>query len=1035
VPRPFDENYGVLDWGSDIAANVGSSIYDAFTNPFQREQERLDREGRAWYENIAIPTPFGAISPFSSMNRIGTGMVTDLFQAAQEPVNIAASYYSGLPTVEPVSKLGGESLRDITAAGFELPIPIGGPLGSLPEVKVTNPYALETIEKVGGEALEELSDPTNIPGAFIGAGGMLGRAATGAERALAGMGAVSGIGGGVPELVGGLESVTTEGLTPESYGRIIEGLMGIGFGGLSASGLAAPSIQPKIDSSGTPLATTLNERLGLPEGFVIPGNVDINLEGITEALPFQYDPTQVGMGLGGLTVKGPEVEIAAEPIVEPAPIVEAAIAPAQVEEPIEVEPIIEKEPPIQISPKEELGLIVSDLKQKYGEKNWRKEMTEVEKSTFGEAQLAAVQAPVQKEIEIAPKAEIAAPVQGPTAIQPPITALPPVQPPGIPPPKEPVISEEPPRPAGKLSPLSLFDRIVRPTLVNLAKTNPTIGRLVKSYDAYHTKIASENIADVKEVTSGVNKAGEQKIIRFLDGETGIKLDQHETKVATSLRTTLDKIANLAEQNQVLVGYRQGYFPRKYEDKFEWDISPRSFGTKNMPLGHLEKSRKGNRQNFRRDFKVLEEYINEATRRISEAKFLGKDLGFVTGKQYTGERPTVEYVEKAISKVTGRERSSTPARFADRLRKITALGDLAFAALYQPAQAAHTASTVGLRRATRAAFQTITNFSKEQLEATRSGALWPNISHEVSKAVGDKGYMHGIPTMDKVMRVHANVAGRLLAQDAKRGNSYARRQIDSLGLKLDDVNLESKAGQAISDKTQFRTGTLDLPLWTHSPLGKLAFQYSSFAYAHGRFVADMFKHPVKNFGQIMRFAAIGALAGEGVADLREILKSLIPGKDEDDEILRRMLEAAAGDESFDDKSWLKKLQAATRNKRIPITSPGWRVIQNLSMVGGVGIFQNILEKAASGRFAELPIGPAGGLVVDTAKALHGDVEKGVEKGDWRFRNSLRNFLLNVPGPPLIEKRKIADDLIPTERRSGGFKISPPKLNLPRVRPIT
>jgi len=1126
-----------IDWASQVGSDIGGSVYNAFVNPFTQGIEQYKTEEQPWYSNLTIPTPAGPISPFSPMSKIGTGVINELFGLAQKPVNIAAGYYSDLPEalnpqVQPpsISTLGGGSLRDL----------------ALEEAGITNPYALKAIEKIGGEALEELSDPTNIPGALVGAGGLAGRVAQGIEKGLAGMGAISGFAGGLPELYKGGENIFQQGINPENFGQILEGLMGVGFGGLSASGFAggptvetptpitppntslefgpkaeaptkiqAPQVEaPRVETptpvevqpemvdvysggDGTFWSTDSSRaasygdvkkvtiplevfeagrseaaRLGQPTRFdtVLPNEWVNRAVDAPEIQADVYEAEDTGQSiedilreLGGespivevpfdvMSVEPPKPTVVQAPEIAPEskvlPFKNADTTLNQALETKGLDSVLEtlgledlalpertKTGP-EFTPKEELATFVSDLKQEYGNKSWRQKMTPEQKTSFDELQLAAVKAPspkltlVPKTENVIPKAEIPPKFQTPPIeSQPTQITTPP--PPTIPPteiPKE-EGPKTPKKEGGKLKTLSVLERMFLPTLRNLAKTNPRIGKRVKAYDDFHTKVASENIADVREATQGVNKAGEQKIIRFLDGEK-VTLDSHEQQVADKLRATLDNIADIAESNKVLVGYRQGYFPRKYENQWEWEVSPRSFGTKNKPLGHLEKSRQGNKLDFRRDFKVLEEYISEATRRVAEVKYLGKDLSKVTGKKFRGEKPTAEYVEKAISRVTGRERSSTPGRFADRLRKVTALGDLAFAAVYQPAQAAHTASTVGFRRATRAAWQTLKNFKPEVLEATRTGALWPNISHEVSKALGDKGYMHGVPTMDKVMRVHANVAGRLLAQDALKGNSYAKRQIESLGLKLDDPKLLSEAGRLIADKTQFRTGSLDLPLWASSPLGKMATQYSSFAYAHAKFVSDMFKHPVKNFGQIARFAAIGLLAGEGVADLREVLKSVIPGKDEEDEVLKRMLEAASGDEDFDDKEWLQKLQAATRSKRIPISSPGWRAVQNLSMVGGLGIFQNVLEKAASGKFWQVPIGPAGSLLVDTAENLRGDITKGVEKGDWRFRGSLKNLVSNLPAP-FVSGRKIAENLFPVERKGKQPIVKFPKVNLPKV----
>lgn len=648
---------------------------------------------------------------------------------------------------------------------------------------------------------------------------------------------------------------------------------------------------------------------------------------------------------------------------------------------------------------------VEEMKAKYGDRAWRNKMTPSENTKFQTLQneVAGISKPILPEIQSAKAFDQ-------TNLKPERAYLPPAEPPiKIP---EPPKSSKPEPPLQQLNKLSALDSAVKPTGSNLEHINKDIGERVKAYDKLHEEAASKDIYTVREATQGVNKAGEQKIIRFLDGEK-VVLDSHEMQVATKLRKMLDDVATRAEAEQVLVGYRKGYFPRKYADRWEWETSPSAFKGKDAPYGNLEKSRTTNKENFRRDFKVLEEYANDANRRIAEAKYLGKDLNLVTGKQFTGDRNTVNYLNKALGRLTGRSNlsgdiSTRVSRTFDIGRKITALGDLTFAALYQPGQITATASQVGFRRALRGVVETMKNYGGEKLNATRSGALWPNISHEVSKAMGSHGYMHGIPTLDAAMRVHANVTGRLLVEDALNGNSYAKRQIESLGLDLKDPNIVDQAGKAISDKTQLRTGTLDMPLWTHSPYGKIASQYSSFAYAHTKMVMDMFKHPVQNLGQIARFAAIGVMAGEGVADLREAIKALIPGKGEDDDVVRRMIEAAAG-ENFDNKSWARKLQAATRSKRISFDNPAWRAVQNLSMIGGAGIFQSIAEKATSGEYWQIPLGPMGSLGIDTAEAARKDIGK-IGSGDYRFKESQRNLLKNAP-IPFVSGNKLANYVLP------------------------
>ncbi len=646
-------------------------------------------------------------------------------------------------------------------------------------------------------------------------------------------------------------------------------------------------------------------------------------------------------------------------------------------------------------PKEELGKIVQDLKAKYGEKAWRKEMTPEERSSFESAQLKAVEAPVE-------------PPKAPTNI--------------LPPKIEPPIPPKPEGPAPKeLKPLSRFERAAFSSERNIAKASPEIGKAEKAFRLEHEVQSSKATGEITEATKGVSGNSEQRIIRYMDGES-IVLKPTELTVANKLRTITDRIAKMAGDEGVLTGYRKNYFTHIAENlgerKAETYYGKEKLGEK--PYGPLEKSRTRENLKIVRSFDVLKQYADKATRRIAEAKFLGKDLSKIKA---TGEPETVKYFENIIKQETGRAKAAGPvSKGLATLRRIAALGDLTFSSVLQAGQGVHTTAYVGFRRAAKAAFEQLRNFKKADLEALKSGALYPAISHEVGAAIGHEGYMHGVPTADRFMRVHASIAGRMLLEDARKGDPYAQRIMRERGVDIKDPNAPALAGKVISDYTQLRSDIAHVPAWFKTDAGKIATQYLNYAYANTKFMANMLKHPWLNKGQIFRFAAIGALAGEGILGFKAAVKSLIPAKGESSDALKRMVDAYTGDEDFDSKTFFEKLNAVTKTKRIPLDHPGWRFIQNLAGIGAGSIFQTLVEKVSSGQYKTIPLGPAGGLAADVAESAYKSATEG------SLKPLGRTALSNVP-IPFVSGYRLSKYLLPQEKKP--FKISS-KLSYKKVK---
>lgn len=544
--------------------------------------------------------------------------------------------------------------------------------------------------------------------------------------------------------------------------------------------------------------------------------------------------------------------------------------------------------------------------------------------------------------------------------------------------------EKPIEPKKSLGHPSRLDRAKESVRYILNKIDPELALKARAYE-YDVEVpTSRVIYKIRKATGSLDKTQQKALVEFLDKGT-LSQDPQVMQAGNSLRSLLNEVRTIAKHEGVLSGELENYFPHKFKDgTWEHDVSPSMNDNLGRRNPNLEKSRKGG-GNYRRDLGVLDEYFSDAYRRISESRHLGKSLEKVLNEKYAGDPEISQYISKSFKRLTGREESTVLSRAAGKARHIQALSDLAMSSPLQLGQEAHIVSRGGLLNTVKAAKIIALDRSGQTNAAIRSGALWPSLSHETARAYGSTGFMWGTPTVDAAMRVHASVVGRLLAQDASSGGRSAIRELKRLGF---DVRRGTRVSQyledAISKKftedTNFRTGVLDLPLWSTSPMGKLLTQYTTFMYRHTHFVKDLFRDAFKgNVKPLAAFLATGVLMGEGINDLRAVLKG-------------RGLNIE-GNET--EKDWENVL----RNNRITAKRPLARALQNLATIGGVGIFQALIERASSRDFPENMLGPVIGTTIQGLKSIKEGVGNVIEnkKDIGESLRPLGKFALEqVPG---------------------------------------
>lgn len=598
-----------------------------------------------------------------------------------------------------------------------------------------------------------------------------------------------------------------------------------------------------------------------------------------------------------------------------------------------------------------------------------------------------------------------------------------------------------PKKKGEANSLEHWRRAILPVSENLTRVHPWLGKVFEKY-VHDTEIpASRLLADTHELRKTLDKKETREVIDILDGakqpETASSPKVKEA--AEKYRGILDKIWSDAEAGGVVTPdqKRDSYFPHKFEGTWEKEPLRKAQRNKSKKLAadpHLEKGRRGDLAGYRRDLDVLDEYIVDAHKRISYVQNFGKNRKIL--KKFFDKNPvdptTQKWIDRNIDRAFGKTERTPFDKGAAAVRHVQSLSDLGLAALYQPVQAVNTSIYAGIGKSAKAVIRMVKDYPKEMHDAIRSGALFPDLSQEIRQgAIGSKTgiknralhkFMWGINTADKLTRIHANTAGKIIVEGALKGDRGAIKDLAALGIKdLKDPEAFLKAGKALSDKALFKTGSLEIPGWTSSSYGKLAIQYSRFQYRHSLFVRDLFKEARQGNWRPLSRAVIamgttmqgmGELLSTTKAGLKEAANQASDGKFEP----RKIWETAVGKpkQGKDETEWTDIFS----NKKIPWNHPAYRALQNVMTWGGAGLFQAMIERAFRGRdpyraTTGMLLGPVGSSAADLSAALISSLKK----RDWRPMAKVVTQKIPIMGYPLA--RKIKTKKTYNQSEQGGF----------------
>jgi hypothetical protein len=248
------------------------------------------------------------------------------------------------------------------------------------------------------------------------------------------------------------------------------------------------------------------------------------------------------------------------------------------------------------------------------------------------------------------------------------------------------------------------------------------------------------------------------------------------------------------------------------------------------------------------------------------------------------------------------------------------------------------------------------------DAVRSGALINDFRKELLGGGMDLSNLSdkllragGFSATEQFNRIVSNEAGQHFAREMFAIVKRASTKADDLtklkpykALKRLNFNVESalkrgyltkddmlRAGKTIADETQLRARVLDIPLWASSPEGKVAFQFKTFIFNHGRLLKKAIKDNPANLIYILGSAEIG---GEFAQDIRALLK---------------------GQDPFGEG----------RPKGLN------RLVDNLAALGAAGIFFDLWQSTVFGSTLGFFAGPGAqdvaAFIEDLTKAMRGD----------------------------------------------------------------
>jgi hypothetical protein len=199
----------------------------------------------------------------------------------------------------------------------------------------------------------------------------------------------------------------------------------------------------------------------------------------------------------------------------------------------------------------------------------------------------------------------------------------------------------------------------------------------------------------------------------------------------------------------------------------------------------------------------------------------------------------------------------------------------------------------------------------------------------------RGAMYLFQKVESFNRRTATYAGKYRAEELANilksdpQSAFAARQLESLGIKIDDIvkgklteQQLATAANKMTRITQFKIDAMNLPTAWRSPLGKVLMQFKSFSFMQTRFIRDeiLKEAAMGNFAPLARFVAIAPIASYMTQSMRNAINQVNPENEKANPSFRRgdLYRKAIGDLPSDFATQMKyaydKSQSTYQDKK-------------------------------------------------------------------------------------------------------------------------
>lgn len=424
------------------------------------------------------------------------------------------------------------------------------------------------------------------------------------------------------------------------------------------------------------------------------------------------------------------------------------------------------------------------------------------------------------------------------------------------------------------------------------------------------------------------------------------------------------------------------------------FSDRKFaGMENARLFHVDSFKTAKEFGYETDaYNLWTNFLTGSTKRLEEVKQYGhKDAQaaqLIQGIIDEGYDPALarKMFDNLVEPDFTTRWTATQAKRFMSFNSATLLG---WAQILQLGQLSNTMVKYGVTPTAKAMFESIRHPQQGREFAEAAGAILEHTLREHHELLGRTGSItskilkyEGFTPLDRWVRIVSTGAAKhyinkTLARLEKAPTSSSaktyRRMLGELGIDADKA-LKSgvtqdqylTAGFRVSDSTQFTTHRSKLPFFYHSPEVKALLQYKSFMFFQTKFIKETVFGEMKkgNLKPLALFLTVYPAMGEIVGDIRAGGQNAI-------------IAAFGGDV-----------------RRVRPDSFLARYIDDMAMVGGVGILSDLLYYLRQGQLQKWLTGPTVGLFSDLGKAGF-DL---MRKGDWDSLGKMIVGRIPVVGQP-------------------------------------